>query len=347
VLDLTGRILADRYELLRVQGESSLGVVWAARDRREGRRVAVKVVDAATGVDPVRFARFARELQASFLVTHPNTVEVLESGEAAVEGVAVRWLALEWLACHPLSDTLAKGPLPWARAAGIAVQVAHALGAAHQENHVHRALAPERILMLENCDGDYAKVADFGMAKLLGAEDDAEITNADTTTRLGDHRYVAPEYVEHGTFGPRADLYALGAVLFHLVAGRPPFQGQLAELFEAHLRGTPPRLSTLAPGVPAWLDRLVAELLAKDPAQRPGVHEIVQRIEDGLERPVQLPALWPLDPEGAPIRPVAAPEPRSSPAALVLGGVLVVGIGLGGAALLVTALAAVLFVLSR
>ncbi|MCB9696897.1 MAG: serine/threonine protein kinase [Alphaproteobacteria bacterium] len=334
---MIGRRLAGRFEILRAIGKESLADVWAARDLQGGGLVRVKVMPAT--VDGEAFARFAREMKASFLVTHRNTVEVLEFGEE--EGPEpLRWLATEWLVAHPLSDELAKGPIPWERASVLVAQVAAALGAAHQEGIVHRALSPECVLVLDNADGDYVKVRDFGLARL--EEDDAQLTASGV--RLGDVRYMPPEYVDTGAFGPKGDLYALGVLWFHLVAGRPPFDGDPEQLYDLHLTATPPRLSSVRPGVPAWVDELVAALLSKDAAQRPGVYRIVQRVEDELDP--ELPEPWPIDGEGRSAAPPAVVAESAGWTGWLVAGVallLVGGVGLAGIVVGVVVLVAVVF----
>lgn len=339
--DLTGRVLAGRYEILRRRREEAVGAVWAARDRQTGRWVEVKVVTALTaaGDDP-RFVRFAREMKASFLVTHRNTVEVTDFGEEpGPGGAALRYLVSEWLVAHPLSDELAKGPIPWERTPAIVAQTAQALGAAHQEGVVHRALAPERVLILDNATSDHVKVADFGLAKLEMGEE-AQVTAVGA--RLGDLRYAAPEYVQTGEFGPKSDLYALGVLWFHLLVGKPPFEGGMEALFDAHQHATPPRVRSLRPEVPGWIDELVAALLSKVPAERPSVYKLVARIEDELGGPMAVPVPWPFDADGVPIRPPPPAPPAAPPAGngtavvgLLLGGALaltgIVGVGLGAA----------------
>lgn len=321
---MIGRRLAGRFEILREIGPESQARVWAARDLQNGRLVRVKVVPGT--VDGEAFARFAREMKASFLVTHRNTVEVLEIGEES-GNEPLRWLATEWLVAHPLSDELARGPIPWERASALVAQVASALAAAHQEGIVHRSLSPECVLVLDNADGDYVKVRDFGLARL--EDDDGQLTAKGV--RLGDPRYLPPEYVETGAFGPKGDLYALGVLWFHLVAGRPPFEGDAERLYDLHRTAPAPRLASVRPEVPAWVDELVAALLSKDPAQRPGVYRIVQKVEDELDP--ELPEPWPIDGEGNAKRPapaVAEAPGMSGWVAAVAALILVGGVGLAG-----------------
>jgi serine/threonine protein kinase len=342
--DPVGTVLAGRYEVLRPLDEESLGRVWAARDHKTGGLVQVKVLLPHLATDPVRFARFGREMTASFLVTHPNTVEVLDYGEEQ----GVHFLVLEYVAGRTLAQELEKeGRLDPERAALIAAQLATALGAAHQEGIVHRSLAPENVVLLDNAvDGDFVKVRDFGMAKLTqempeGADGEGEGEVTATGLRVGDPRYMAPEYIATGQFDGKGDLYALGGLMFHMVAGRPPFQGSRADLLAQNASNAPPRLSPVASNVPRWLDELVDDLLAKAPERRPGVVRIVNRIEDGLGYRSSLPELLPLDSEGhAPPRSAApAPQRLAWPMVAVIVAVVLctgtVGILVVGAAIAV------------
>ncbi|MEQ1503675.1 MAG: serine/threonine-protein kinase [Myxococcota bacterium] len=341
----TGRVLGGRYEVLEPRGTESLGRVYAARDERTGRRVQVKILPPQLAADHERFTRFGREITASFMVTHPNTVEVLDYGEQD----GLHFLVLEGLAAHPLAAELAKGKLPVDRAVGIAAQVVQAIGAAHQERIVHRALSPENVLLLENVApgaGDFVKVRDFGMSKLI-SDDDTDLTANEI--RVGDAAYMAPEYVTTGQFHPKGDLYAVGALLFRMIAGRPPFTGERDRQLAQHVSATAPRLGSVVPGVAPWLDQLVAELLAKDPEARPGVHAVLARIEDGVGHPVEIPPLIPLSGDGAvpaaELSQAIAAEPGSV-SGMVLGGAALVVVGAAGLLALVAAAVVVAFVLT-
>lgn len=374
--DLSGAVLKARYELLRELGVESLGRVWAARDRQAGKLVQVKILTADPGargvpVDTVRFRRFAREITASFMVTHPNTVEVLDYGDQD----GLQYLVLEYLVARPLSDELAKQPgrLEVPRAAAIAAQVVNAIAAAHQEGIVHRALSPVNVLLLDNVDTaaaaspagstdagdatlpvmDYVKVRDFGMSKLDPAEGDGDDGDGEsdvevtaTGIRVGDAAYMSPEYVASGVFHPKGDLYATGVLLFQMIAGRTPFQGDGQALLDAQVSAAPPRLRDLAPDVPEWMDALVDDLLSKDPDARPGVHSVIARLEDGVEQRLVVPALLPLDADGAFVRPVLPVEAGSTVPYKVLGVVALGLVGLAGAVAVLAAGAVVAMVLT-
>ncbi|HHO53954.1 MAG TPA: serine/threonine protein kinase [Deltaproteobacteria bacterium] len=318
---LIGTTLGDRYRILRDLGEESLGHVFVAQDLGEGDRlVQIKVISPSIGADEETFARFGREISASFMVSHPNTVEVFDYGQQG----ELRYLVSEFLAARPLAEVLQGGVLSVERAALIGAQVAAAVAAAHQEGIVHRALSPETVLLLENSrDGDYIKVRDFGLSK-LSDEDDGDVTRADV--RVGSPAYMAPEYIDEGIFDPKGDLYALGCLLFELVSGQPPYVGDPSTILRLQVEGDPPRLSAKVPGVPGWFDELVADLLSKEPGARPGSHQVAQRVAGGLGRVLHPPQLWPLDAEGRVIRPEEAREP-GLPVGRVVGIVAVALLG--------------------
>jgi serine/threonine-protein kinase len=324
--DPVGTVLAGRYEVTHELGEESLGKVWAARDLKTGGLVQVKVLLPEVATDPVRFARFGREMTASFLVTHPNTVEVLDYGSED----GLHFLVLEYVNGRTLTQVLnEEGPISIERAAAITAQVVSALGAAHQEGVLHRALSPDKVVLLANAvDGDFVKVLDFGMAKLSDEEplpngEEQEVTA--TGLRVGDPRYMPPEYVATGAFTGKGDLYAAGGLLFHLVAGRPPFEGTRAQLLTQNVSAAAPLLSSVADGIPPWLDELVRDMLGKTPEHRPGVHKVVARLQDGLGYRFALPELIPLDSDGNVPPPSAPPAPAGSrwPVMAIMGAVIV------------------------
>ena len=332
--NLTGSTLGGRYEIMRDLGEESLGRTYMGRDLREdGRLVQIKAIAPDIGGDEETFARFGREISASFMVSHPNTLEVFDYGQQG----EVRYLVSEYLAAHPMSEDLAEGTLPVPRVAAIAHQIVSAIGAAHQEGIVHRALSPDTVLLLDNVrgPGDFIKVRDFGLSK-LDDESEAEVTRAGV--RVGNPAYMAPEYVQTGVFDPKGDLYALGCLMFEAVAGRPPHEGDRSTVLHLQVEGEIPNLATLVPGAAGWFAELVERLLAKDPSARPGTHAVAQMLEEGVGSPLQLPELWPLDDQGAIERSDDDASEVAMPARIA--GVAAVAV-LGGVALLVVLIAAI------
>jgi len=331
-----GTKVADRYEIREHAYDEALGQVYVAWDTTDARLVHVKVLAPEFAEDSAKFRRFGREITASFMVTHPHTVEVLDFGDSD----NMLYLVLEYLSAHEVSKELIRGPLEPLRVASIVAQVAAALGAAHQEGIVHRNLCPDTILLLDNVSGgDFAKVRDFGMSKLESAEQ----TGGGLTTaneRLGVAAYTAPEYLSTGEYHLKGDLYALGAVAWHMLTGRPPYEGDIATVLTDAMAGPPPAPSTQREGVPPWLDALVVDLMARNPTDRPGAYKVSQRVEEGLDGPVIAGTILALDADGnAIVVPEAAGGGRRAlvamaVAALVLGAatllvvVLVIGIAL-------------------
>ncbi len=248
------------FHLERVLGEGGMGVVYAARDERLGRSVALKTLRPAQG-DPDARARLWREARAAALVAHPNVCAVYEVGEADGE----LFVAMELLEGEPLEQRLGGGALPAGEATDVALGVLAALEAMHARGIVHRDLKPGNVFLTPRG----AKVLDFGLALPVTG---VLAAPADRLTQpgmlLGTPGYMAPEQFTGDDVGPAADLFALGAILFEMLAGRPPFTGRtVLDVYHAVAHEAPPAL-TGSPGAVA-LDRVVRRALAKDPAERP------------------------------------------------------------------------------
>jgi len=327
--------VAGRYAVRAFAHDEALGRVYRAWDTHDERLVHLKVLAHEFANDSRKFERFGREITATFMVTHPNTVEVLDFGED--DGRL--FLVLEFLVGRELSADLLRGPLEPLRVASIGAQVAAAIGAAHQEGIVHRNLCPDNIFLLDNArSGDAVKVRDFGLSKLESAEaTEGGLTTANT--RMGVAAYTAPEYMSTGNFHLKGDLYALGAVMWHMLVGRPPFEGPIDQVLNAVMTSSPPPPSEEQPEVPPWLDELVGDLLAREPGDRPGAYKVVQRLEKGAGTQLTMPELLDLDADGQPI-PAADPD-EASPSRRGWVGVAVVALvflaGLIGLGVLATA----------
>jgi WD40 repeat protein len=237
-----------------------MGSVFRARDPVLGREVAVKVVSAeALASDPSLLERFHREATSSTAVRHPNIVAVLDAGQIE----RLPYLVLELVPGGSLKDLLKRsGKLEPRAAAALMAQVARGLAAIHDAGLVHRDLKPDNVLLDER---GTPKIADFGLVRAK---------SADALTRtgevLGTYEYMAPEQAEggHGV-DARADIYALGATLYALLTGRPPFEGKGYEVLKHALLEDVKPPSALVPGMPRELDALVLGLLAKEPEKRP------------------------------------------------------------------------------
>jgi non-specific serine/threonine protein kinase len=256
-----------RFEVLGRLGAGGMGEVYLARDPRLGRRVALKVLPPELAQDAERVRRFEQEARAASALNHPNVCTIHDIGETE-DGRT--FIAMEHVQGQTLRQRLASGPLPVAGALSAARQAAEALAAAHRAGIVHRDIKPENLMLRE--DG-YLKVLDFGLAKLLEAPDGAaaEPGPAQTVTGavMGTVRYMSPEQARGLPVDARTDVWALGAVLYELLSGRPAFAGATAgDLIAAILLTEPAPLSARGAEVPAELERVVGRALRKAAEER-------------------------------------------------------------------------------
>jgi TolB-like protein/tetratricopeptide (TPR) repeat protein len=256
-LQLAGRTIGH-FRIVAPVGRGGMGVVYRAEDLRLGRPVALKVPLAARDLDRSARDRFRQEARAAAALDHPNLCPVFETGETDDGDLFYTMPLYEG---ETLKARLVRvGRLPLAEAMDIAVQIARGLGAAHQAGIVHRDLKPGNIMLLP--DGA-AKVLDFGLAKA------SDLTLTGSWAMLGTVAYMAPEQVQGHKVDPRADLWALGVVLYEMVIGARPFGGG-HEIGVAHaiLHQPSPRASELRDEIPSQLDDAVATCLQKDPTKR-------------------------------------------------------------------------------
>jgi hypothetical protein len=265
-----GRVIAGRYALLEILGRGGMGVVFAARHAAVGRDVAVKILRAEVARNPNALTRFQREARAAASITHSRVVQVIDFGSTA-EGIA--YLVMERLRGEDLSALIAReGKLSVERTVRIAAQIADGLSAAHQRSVVHRDLKSANVFVSMVEGRESVKVLDFGVSKVLDLDDD----DAPSTHRgslVGTPHYMAPEQVSDGrSVDHRVDLYALGCMIFEMLAGERPFTG--ATHVEVLYKQTyeVPRKPSVVRGdkeIPRALDDLVLQLLAKDRTHRP------------------------------------------------------------------------------
>ena len=263
--------------LLAVGG---MGEVWAARDLLLDRAVAVKVLGRALAGDGRAAERLRREARAAGRLEHPNIARVLDLGEH--DGRP--YLVMELLEGESLAARIDRaGPMPAAEAARVVAAVADALEAAHRAGVVHRDVKPGNVFLTSAGE---VKVLDFGIASAAG---DAALTTGDL---IGTAAYLAPERVLGHRATPAADIYALGVVLYELLAGHRPFEaGSEVELAMAHVNATPPPLGRAAPSAPPSLVAACSHALAKDPSSRPSsAAAFAQLVRDpGVPSPATLP----------------------------------------------------------
>ena len=258
------------YRIEELLGRGGMGEVYRAYDVERDRMVALKVLPPHLAEDEEYQERFRRECRAAARLNEPHIVPIHTFGEIdgrlfldmrLVEGVDLAG----WLKTH--------GAMPAEAAVAVVSQIASALDAAHAAGLVHRDVKPSNVLLAGVHDGRvdreiFAYLFDFGIARAQeGTGDDPVLTRAGTMP--GSLAYIAPERFSGVEGDPRADTYALACVLHQALTGRAPYEGDLATLMRAHLSAPPPRPSSERPELPPGLDRVVAQGMAKDPAQRP------------------------------------------------------------------------------
>ena len=252
-----GALFAGRYRIIRRLGQGGMARVYLAQDESLHREVAIKVLADRHSDDPHFIERFQREARAAARLNHPNIVQVYDQSQGGMS-----YIVQEYVEGETLKDLIRReSPLDPRRAITIALQILAALRIAHQQGVVHRDVKPQNILMQP--DGK-VKVADFGIASAGG---DTEMTEAGSI--VGTAQYLAPEQARGLTVGPPADLYALGIVLYEMLSGRVPFEGDTAvNVAMRHVQEAPQPLTERNPLVPVALEAVVMRALAKDPRQR-------------------------------------------------------------------------------
>jgi serine/threonine-protein kinase len=256
--------------------------VYEATDIRLDRVVAVKIMHPGLGDDAEFAARFVREARAAARLSHPNVVAVFDQGDE--HGTV--FLAMEYVPGHTLRDVIRKeSPMAPGKALALLDPVLSALGAAHKAGLIHRDIKPENVLI---SDDGRVKVADFGLAKAVNSETQHTATGG---VLIGTVSYLAPELVVDGKADARADVYAAGVVLYELLTGRKPHEGDspIAVAYK-HVHEDIPPPSAVVPGLPAYVDALVARATARDRSHRPAdarvllhqVHRVKQALDEGV-----------------------------------------------------------------
>jgi eukaryotic-like serine/threonine-protein kinase len=275
---MIGRTLSH-YEILDEISRGGMGVVYRARDLNLGREVALKVLPEELVKDVGRRERLLQEARAAAALEHPHIAVIHAVGEA--EGVT--FIAMELIRGEKLSDILQRGGLPQKRALDLAAEVAEGLARAHDKGIVHRDLKPANVMVTQ--DG-HAKIIDFGLAKLTEPIGDSTATGTIQTPRtdpglvMGTVSYMSPEQARGLAIDHRSDIFSFGIMLYEMLAGRPPFQGQSQlDTLHAILTQPLPQLPAL-PGLPAEasadVQRIIAKCTAKDPDERyQGMKDIV------------------------------------------------------------------------
>lgn len=269
---LIGTSFADRYQLTGRLGKGGMAVVYRAVDKNLGREVALKVLRKDVAGDPIAAKRLIREARAAAALHHPHIITIHDVGEK--DGTV--YVVMEVLVGRALSDVMEEaGALGVERSLNIAEQMASALSVAHAQNIIHRDIKPENLYLLEAGGGDFVKLLDFSIAKLPTEMVTAALTRAGSV--FGTPHYMAPEQVEGKGVGPQTDLYALGAVLYEMIIGEPPYDGpSIIDILLKHVKSPPPSLLGRGLKLPNGLSEFVQQLMAKKQADRPATASFVR-----------------------------------------------------------------------
>jgi serine/threonine-protein kinase len=314
-----GREIANQFRILEKIGSGGMGAVYKAEQPDMRRFVAVKILHPRYLSRPDLVSRFRREARAMSHLQHPNTAKVYLYGQLE-DGAC--YFVMEYLAGKNLAQTVrAEGPMTPERAVAVMSQVCGALAEAHAQGIVHRDLKPENIF-LTNLGGitDYAKVLDFGLAKVTEREmRPGSLILTQEGMVFGTPEFMSPEQARGEKLDGRSDIYSLGVILYELVTGKLPFDAaQPMEFIQRHIKDPPIPFSKRAPGrtFPPGFEAVIEKALAKRPEQRyQSATELGQALKDAIARPQSTPP--PPMPSSPPPQvgpPIAAPQqPAFSP----------------------------------
>lgn len=265
---LVGQTLAEKYLIEQLIKRGGMGAVYRGKHVLMDKTVAIKVLRPSLAGDDVIVARFSREAKAASRISHPHAVSVTDFGEAE-NGVV--FLVMEYLDGRTLKDIIrSEGPMPLDRAVEITRQVTGALDVAHQQGVVHRDLKSDNIMLSQTNGGDWAKVLDFGIAKIQQPEGarDNDITAPNVV--IGTPQYMSPEQCSQtGPIDARSDVYSLGVIIYEMLSGRVPFTGESPTvIMMKQVQDPPPSILDARPDLPASVESLIERALAKQPADR-------------------------------------------------------------------------------
>jgi len=252
-----GRLLDNRYEILEVIGTGGMAVVYKARCHRLNRLVAIKILKDDFSQDAEFRHRFHAESQAVAMLSHPNIVSIYDVSTSD----DADYIVMELIDGISLKQYMEKkGVLNWKETLHFAIQIAKALDHAHSRGIVHRDIKPHNVMVLKNGS---VKVADFGIARVMSQ------SNTLTKEALGSVHYISPEQAKGGNVDNRSDLYSLGVVMYEMMTGRPPYDGETpVAVAIQHINGKPQMPSTLNPNIPGGLEQIIMKVMAGEPDNR-------------------------------------------------------------------------------
>jgi serine/threonine-protein kinase len=285
---MIGRVFLGRYEARRLLGEGGMGRVYLARQIDNGRDVVIKVMHEQIASDRKFRDRFEREMELMRRFRHPGAVQLYE---ADLDNPFGPCLVMEYVKGINLEALLLRsGRMSPARVGRIIGELCEVLQAAHDENIIHRDLKPANLMIIDpDTPHERVKVMDFGLAKLVDSEELCKkVTDTNVDFAVGTPGYICPEQVRGEEMDHRGDIYSVGVIMYELLSGRLPFAGGTAmDILLAHATEPPPRFADigLKGVVPAEIEELVLQCLAKDPAERPQqARDLAERYETALIR---------------------------------------------------------------
>ena len=273
-----GRLLDNRYEILEMIGSGGMAVVYKARCHRLNRLVAIKILKDEFSQDEEFRRRFHAEGEAVAMLSHPNIVQVYDVSSSD----AANYIVMELIDGISLKQYMEKkGVLNWKETLHFSMQICKGLEHAHSRGIVHRDIKPHNVMVLKNGS---VKVMDFGIARVMNK------SNTLTKEALGSVHYISPEQAKGGHTDNRSDLYSLGVVMYEMMTGRPPYDGESAVAVAIqHINGGAPMPSTLNPNIPGGLEQIIMKAMALDVRDRyVSATEMLQDMEEFRKNPAIL-----------------------------------------------------------
>ncbi|HEX5061972.1 MAG TPA: serine/threonine-protein kinase [Kofleriaceae bacterium] len=283
--ELSAGMRVGEYEVEAKIGEGAMGAVYRAVHPAIGRHVAIKVMTPKVFDEPESVKRFVAEARAVAAIRHPGIVDVFGFGRLPDNRT---YLVMEWLAGTSLSERMKHGTLEFEEACDMLRQIARALEAAHGKGVIHRDLKPENVFVhLIDDEKPQCKLLDFGLAKVTNKEDGL-VAKTRTGQLLGTPLYMSPEQCKSKGVDHRTDIYALGCMAYEMLCGRVPFDcDNVAELISAHLVQEPPKPRSLNPNLPDAIEKLLLQMVAKKPDERPTLADVRRTLSSVMSRQSQ------------------------------------------------------------